>query len=111
MVFLGAGRKALFLISMTTSKQGSGLDTALPAGFLPFDVHCTRAHKHKVVANKAKLWQAGKEKAATLQWVLLLFLSLMFLYFVWQTSLHSISVSSPHINITDCLNDDLMRLM
>ena len=98
-VFLGVGRKKLlfFLITMTTSKQGSGLDTALPAGFLPCNVQHTHAHKHtnnKLFTNKAELWQAaGKEKAAMLQWVLLLLLSLMFFHFVWQTSLHSVSVS------------------
>ena len=72
--------KLLFLISMTTSKQGSGLDTALPAGFLPRNVQHTHAHRHtnKLSANKAELWQAGEEKAAMLQWVLLLLLSLMF---------------------------------
>lgn len=46
--FLELAEKLLFLISMTTSKQGSGLDTAWPAGFLPCNVQHTHAHKQTI---------------------------------------------------------------
>lgn len=46
--FLELAEKLLFLISMTTSKQGSGLDTAWPAGFLPCNVQHTHAHEQTI---------------------------------------------------------------
>lgn len=111
-VFLGVGRKAPFLISMTTSKQGSGLDTALPAGFLPCNVQHTHAHKHtnKLFTNKAELWQAGKEKAAMLQWLLLLFLSLMFFTLFGRPPV-TLSLSlCLYPSYKHNMTDDLMRL-
>lgn len=100
--FLVLAEKLLFLISMTTSKQGSGLDTALPAGFLPCDVQHARKHTNKLFTNKAELWQAGRERESCDAAVgaAVVIVSDVF-HFVWQTSLHSVSVSIPHINITD----------